>query len=449
MSSFYIPKPCHENWNNMTKQEQGRHCAVCEKVVVDFSKKTHEEIIDVIDNAVEGNVCGHFSVNQLDQKAQANVFMNPRNLFNRNWKYFAMSIFGLVLFNKKSAAQTSGRVKMQGAVAYRPQTNTKQTILAGIVSDKSGKKLADTDVKITSEGRDVATVKTNADGFYSIKIAPGKIYNHKVTVVVNHNAYESKTVNDLAVTKEVVRLNVVMDEYMMIMGKVAPLTYKETEKQDNEKQLENTLNDSSINLKIEQLKKEIAEAENKQQEMIKAKADIEKEWHTVKGEVNYVPGANKPNQKCGQPVTVKTTEIAKTCILTNDNTVKTTMCEIKMNGDDKLETIISHIPSLTLADTTGGDDFKDEKQVTSTLLSPTSNQLSIYPNPARTYAIVTCIKEGAYKVEVLDEKGALQQAVSFNGIQLQLDTDALQRGVHFVRISNDTGVVETIKLVKE
>ena len=40
MSNFFIPEPCHENWNKMTPQEQGRHCAVCSKVVVDFTKKT-------------------------------------------------------------------------------------------------------------------------------------------------------------------------------------------------------------------------------------------------------------------------------------------------------------------------------------------------------------------------------------------------------------------------
>ncbi|MGG5616684.1 hypothetical protein ACPDHI_10415 [Myroides odoratimimus] len=33
-----IPEPCHEDWDKMAPQDKGRHCAVCDKVVVDFSK---------------------------------------------------------------------------------------------------------------------------------------------------------------------------------------------------------------------------------------------------------------------------------------------------------------------------------------------------------------------------------------------------------------------------
>ena len=70
MNSFYIPKPCHENWNKMTPKEQGKHCEVCSKVVVDFTKKSPIEISHVMANAV-GEVCGNFNLNQL-------IFLRPR-----------------------------------------------------------------------------------------------------------------------------------------------------------------------------------------------------------------------------------------------------------------------------------------------------------------------------------------------------------------------------------
>ena len=35
-----IPKPCHEDWTSMTPTEQGKHCAVCSKEVIDFTAHT-------------------------------------------------------------------------------------------------------------------------------------------------------------------------------------------------------------------------------------------------------------------------------------------------------------------------------------------------------------------------------------------------------------------------
>ena len=39
-----IPKPCHENWDKMTPNEQGRHCKSCAKTVVDGTHLTDAEI---------------------------------------------------------------------------------------------------------------------------------------------------------------------------------------------------------------------------------------------------------------------------------------------------------------------------------------------------------------------------------------------------------------------
>ncbi len=39
-----VPKPCHEDWSKMTPREKGKFCSACKKTVVDFRKKSTEEI---------------------------------------------------------------------------------------------------------------------------------------------------------------------------------------------------------------------------------------------------------------------------------------------------------------------------------------------------------------------------------------------------------------------
>ena len=62
-----IPEPCHENWQNMTPQEQGRFCGSCQKVVVDFSVMTDKEVLDYFSKASQ-QVCGRFSNDQLNKE---------------------------------------------------------------------------------------------------------------------------------------------------------------------------------------------------------------------------------------------------------------------------------------------------------------------------------------------------------------------------------------------
>lgn len=61
-----IPEPCSENWNAMTPQGDGRHCAQCCKVVVDFTSMEPREITDYLMQHREQKVCGRFSNAHLD-----------------------------------------------------------------------------------------------------------------------------------------------------------------------------------------------------------------------------------------------------------------------------------------------------------------------------------------------------------------------------------------------
>ncbi len=60
-----IPEPCHEDWNKMTPKDKGRHCKACDKIVIDFTKMSNDEIVQTIKESSK-NVCGHIKKSQLN-----------------------------------------------------------------------------------------------------------------------------------------------------------------------------------------------------------------------------------------------------------------------------------------------------------------------------------------------------------------------------------------------
>ncbi|WDO11965.1 carboxypeptidase-like regulatory domain-containing protein [Flavobacterium sp. WW92] len=63
-----IPKPCHENWQEMTAVEKGRFCNSCQKTVYDFTKLSDRQLIQKINS--EPNSCGRFLKTQLNKDLQ-------------------------------------------------------------------------------------------------------------------------------------------------------------------------------------------------------------------------------------------------------------------------------------------------------------------------------------------------------------------------------------------
>ncbi|MBS1689697.1 MAG: hypothetical protein JSS96_13295, partial [Bacteroidetes bacterium] len=67
-----LPKPCHEDWNNMTPVERGRFCTHCQKTVVDFTNWRDADLFNFFIKD-GGNTCGRFTNLQLDRNLTAPV----------------------------------------------------------------------------------------------------------------------------------------------------------------------------------------------------------------------------------------------------------------------------------------------------------------------------------------------------------------------------------------
>ncbi len=65
--SLTIPKPCHQGWDDMIPNDEGRYCLSCAKTVTDFSVMTDEAIQQYFINNGGQPVCGRFKKTQLER----------------------------------------------------------------------------------------------------------------------------------------------------------------------------------------------------------------------------------------------------------------------------------------------------------------------------------------------------------------------------------------------
>jgi hypothetical protein len=88
-----IPQPCHEEWAAMTPAAAGRHCAACQKAVVDFTAMSDAEILAHLAGAEPGNTCGRFGASQLARPLQPLALAASSRW--RAWLTAAVALWGL------------------------------------------------------------------------------------------------------------------------------------------------------------------------------------------------------------------------------------------------------------------------------------------------------------------------------------------------------------------
>jgi|GEM_PF-5667175 len=97
-----IPTPCHEDWNKMSPQEQGRFCDKCCKTVVDFSNKSPLEVQEILLSRANEKMCGRFKTDQLRKPVRLNIpFQSIGNRLSAAQVFFVALLFafGTTLFS--------------------------------------------------------------------------------------------------------------------------------------------------------------------------------------------------------------------------------------------------------------------------------------------------------------------------------------------------------------
>lgn len=208
-----IPKPCHANWAEMTREEKGRYCRQCDKVVRDFTTKSAQEIVQELEG-VEGEVCGWLPLDQLTPVApeHAEIWMRYPIQRLRIFLLAFLAVFGLEVWaapELEAADWDQFRSDIQAPetmAKYVSDIQGEKVRLAGKVMDAAdGTPVSFASVTVYYQDELVTGVYTREDGLFELNFKAKE---------VDYNAF---TVKIRYLGNEVVQENVAPDvEEMMV-----------------------------------------------------------------------------------------------------------------------------------------------------------------------------------------------------------------------------------------
>jgi hypothetical protein len=95
-----IPKPCTENWGEMSPTQRGAFCQTCAVDVIDFSNKNPEEVKATLKANIGKHMCGRFKKSQLSDLSRTYQIWENQSTktFQSKFLWACMIAFGLTLF---------------------------------------------------------------------------------------------------------------------------------------------------------------------------------------------------------------------------------------------------------------------------------------------------------------------------------------------------------------
>ncbi len=91
---IHIDKPCSVDWNKMTPDKEGKFCGSCQKVVVDFTSKSLDEVKSHFLNSKDSNFCGRYKI---DHTSNSNVWHNIVNAVENFFLKIKLHRFAILL----------------------------------------------------------------------------------------------------------------------------------------------------------------------------------------------------------------------------------------------------------------------------------------------------------------------------------------------------------------
>ncbi len=120
MKNIGINNPCSENWNEMSKNEQGAFCQKCASQVYDFTNKSSVEIKQTLLSLAGQAVCGRITIKQeIELNEEFNQWLNRQNRhsFQSQLLFALLIVFGLALFSCENKKVEQNLKEIQSSVA--------------------------------------------------------------------------------------------------------------------------------------------------------------------------------------------------------------------------------------------------------------------------------------------------------------------------------------------
>lgn len=211
-----IPQPCHENWQEMTPNEQGRSCASCQKTVVDFTTWPDEAIFNFF-MLNQAKTCGRFTSTQL------NKVLSPQPKRQRHVYPIAFALAVASLFAQPPVVHAQQVTTHQTSAGKKVRANQHPHLsLQGTVTGKNDQPLANVSVKLLDYRlKPIAHATMDAAGRYSMANLNPDTYSIEITPVDTLYASHSDPIL-LRDTNTIVNINLMLksDQDNYIIGDV-------------------------------------------------------------------------------------------------------------------------------------------------------------------------------------------------------------------------------------
>lgn len=173
--SISIPNPCHENWNEMKAEEQGRFCLKCAKTVVDFTQKSKEQIISYFEE-LSGKVCGRFLNEQLTaEPIKLKVNQHKMRIFT----CALYLVFGSFLFSctSKKVSKKDQEIKVTTGVVL---PSTAGEVDANESENKYNRSIENMINEIGAANEQSMREEKSADGIYTMELPAAPFLEEEV-----------------------------------------------------------------------------------------------------------------------------------------------------------------------------------------------------------------------------------------------------------------------------